>query len=126
MDSKRWCVVAYGLPGLVIGLALAWCGGGLGPTARAQGAPAVAESNGTIAFTTTSGGASSAQMLYLIDTKAQAFAVYRVDPALAARGERPLKLEAARHYQWDLRLNEYNTQEPYVSTVEGLVKSTPK
>ena len=126
MDSKRWGVVAYGLPGVVIGLALAWWGGGHGPTARAQGAPPVADSNGTIAFTAPTGGASSAQMLYLIDTKAQAFAVYRVDPQLAAKGERPLKLEAARQYKWDLRLNEYNVQEPYVSTVEGLVKATSK
>lgn len=126
MDSKRWGVVAYGLPGLLIGLSLAWWGGGHGPTARAQGAAPVADTNGTIAFTATTGGTSSAQMLYLIDTKAQAFAVYRVDPSSAARHEPPLKLEAARQYKWDLRLEQFNVQEPYVSTIEGLVKSTPK
>ena len=52
MSKGHWGGAArYGLPGLVAGLALAWWGGGHGPTARAQGDAPGAESNGTIAFT---------------------------------------------------------------------------
>jgi len=125
MTSKTWGGVAtYGLPGLAIGVILAWWTGGFGPSARAQGALPAADSNGTIAFTSTSNG-SSAQMLYLIDTKNQAFAVYRVDPA-GAKGAGSVKLEAARVYKWDLRLSEFNNQPPEVSAVEGMVKSMAK
>ena len=125
MTSKHWGVVAYGLPGLVIGVVLAWWGGGHGPTARAQGAGPVADTNGTLAFTSTSNG-SSAQMLYLIDTKNQAFAVYRVDPTGTNKGTGSVKLEAARQYKWDLRLNEFNNQPPEVSAIEAMVKSMAK
>ena len=125
MASKYSGLLAYGLPGLMFGLALSWWGGGSSPIARAQGAPTMTDPNGTIAFTATSNG-SSAQMLYLIDTKNQAFAVYRVDPALAAKGERPVKLEAARQYKWDLRLSEFNNQPPEVSVIEANVKSMGK
>ncbi len=125
MTSKHWGGVAtYGLPGLAIGVVLAWWGGGYGPSARAQGAGPVADSNGTIAFTSTSNG-SSAQMLYLIDTKNQAFAVYRVDPS-GGKGGGLVKLEAARQYRWDLRLSEFNNQPPEVSAIEQMVKSMAK
>ena len=85
---------------------------------------AVADPNGTIAFTSTSNG-SPAQMLYLIDTKNQSFAVYRVDPS-GAKGSGSLKLEAARQYKWDLRLSEFNNQQPEVNAVEGMVKAATK
>ena len=125
MTSKSWGgVAAYGLPGLAIGVVLAWWSGGHGPTARAQGALPAADSNGTIAFTATSNG-SPAQLLYLIDTKNQAFAVYRVDPT-GAKGPGSVKLEAARQYKWDLRLSEFNNQPPEVNAVEGMVKSMAK
>ena len=125
MASKHWGgVAAYGLPGLIFGLGLAWWGGGHGPTARAQAAPP-GTSNGTIAFTSTSNG-SSAQMLYLIDTTNQAFAVYRFDPTSGARGDKPLKLEATRKYGSDLRLTEFNNQPPEVSAIEAMVKSMAK
>jgi len=126
MSEGHWGGVArYGLPGLAVGLALAWWGGGHGPTARAQGAsPGVDPNNGTIAFT--SGPANSpSQMLYLIDTKAQAFAVYRVDPT-SPRGSGTVKLEAARQYRWDLKLSEFNNQPPEVSAIESMVKSMAK
>ena len=126
MSEGRWGGVArYGLPGLAVGLILSWWGGGHGPSARAQGAPpAAVESNGTIAFT--SGPANSpSQMLYLIDTKAQAFAVYRVDPT-SPRGSGTVKLEAARQYRWDLKLSEFNNQPPEVSAIESMVKSMAK
>ena len=38
------------------------------------------DASGTIAFSTSSNG-GTAQFLYLIDTKAHAFAIYRVDPS---------------------------------------------
>ena len=124
MTSKHWGgVAAYGVPGLMVGVVLAWWGGGHGLTARAQGALPVAGANqGTLAFTSTSNG-SSTQLLYLVDTKNEAFAVYRVDPA-GAKGS--VKLEATRQYKWDLRLNEYNNQQPEVSAIETAVKSLAK
>ena len=112
----------YGLPGLLAGLVLAWWVGGHGPTARAQGLAPGTESNGTIAFTTAVANGSSTQMLYLIDTKSQAFAVYRVEPA-GSKGTGIVKLEAARQYRYDLKLSEFNNQPPEVSSIEAMVKS---
>jgi hypothetical protein len=110
-------VVRYGLPGLVAGVALSWTlGAGRAPEARAQGAPG-AEANGTIAFTTAIPGASP--LLYLVDTRSQAFAIYRVDPV---RGT--VKLEAARQYRGDLRLTEFNNLPPEVAAVEAMVATT--
>jgi len=121
--------VRYGVPGLLFGLALSWVVEARGPSARAQGpggpverpraaiTPAL-ESGGTIAFSSPTAG--SAQFLYLIDTRAKAFAVYRVDPT---QPKGAVKLEAARQYQWDLKLSEYNNQPPEVSSIESTVKS---
>lgn len=129
MSMGRWGQVArFGLPGVAVGLALAWMGGGLGPMARAQGPVAPAgDANGTIAFTssTTSPSGLPSQLLYLIDTKAQTFVVYRVDPQ-NAKGTGSVKLEASRQYRWDLKLSEYNNQPPEVSAVEAMVKSMAK
>lgn len=129
--------VRYGLPGVLLGLALAWCLDGRGPSAQAQvpgggsipmpnpvdrtrpgATPVAAETSGTVAFSSPAGG--NAQLLYLIDTKARAFAVYRVDPS---NPKGTIKLEAARQYQWDLRLSEYNNLPPEVSAIESTVKS---
>jgi hypothetical protein len=79
---------------------------------------AEAPGTGTIALTTPLGG--SAQLLYLIDTRAKAFAMYRVDPA-SPKGM--VKLEAARQYQWDLKLAEYNNLPPEVAAIESTVRS---
>jgi hypothetical protein len=126
MSTGHWGGAArYGLPGLVAGLALAWWIGGHGPTARAQGNPLAAESNGTIAFTSPVSGMPS-QLLYLIDTKSRAFAVYRVEPTGSNKGLGSVKLEAARKYQYDLMLSEYNNQPPEVSSVEAMVTSKAK
>jgi hypothetical protein len=125
MSMGHWGGAArYGLPGLVAGLVLAWWGGGHGPTARAQGMTPGTESNGTIAFTSTASGSSS-QMLYLIDTKSKSFAVYRVDPT-GPKTSGTVKLEAARHYEYDLKLSGYNNQPPDVSSIEAMVKSMAK
>jgi len=125
MSTGHWGGLArYGLPGLVVGLILAWWGGGHGPTAQAQGMNPVSESNGTIAFTTASNGSSS-QMLYLIDTKSQAFAVYRVE-STGPKSSGTVKLEAARQYRYDLKLSEFNNQPPEVSSIEAMVKSMAK
>jgi len=117
-SSVGWeSAVRYGLPGLVAGLALSWVlGAGRPPEARAQAAPG-AEAHGTIAFTATTPGASP--LLYLVDTRSQAFAIYRVDPV---RGS--VKLEAARQYRGDLRLTEFNNLPPEVAAVEAMVATT--
>ena len=119
-DWRR--ALRYGLPGLIVGAALAWWAGGRGVSAQAPvGVPGV-DSNGTIAFTTSTGGSS--QLLYLIDTRSQSFAVYRVDTQ-SARGTGAIKLEAARLYRHDLKLSEYNNLPPEVSAVEAMVRSIP-
>lgn len=127
MQQGRWSgAVRFGLPGVAVGLALAWLGGGHGPTARAQGA-ASGDANGTFAFATPlmSAPGMASQMLYLIDTKSQSFAVYRVDPQ-NPKGTGAVKLEASRQYRWDLKLQEYNNQAPEVSVIEKMVTPTTK
>ena len=34
-----------------------------------------------------------------------------------------MKLEAARHYRWDMKLAEYNNQQPEVAAVESMVRA---
>ena len=130
MRETRWGGWArYGLPGAVLGATLAiWGAGGHTPEARAQvaagqrGQAGGGDSAGTFAFTAALGAPSQGQMLYLIDTKAQAFAVYRVDPG-NQRGA--VKLEAARRYGQDLKLSEYNNAPPEVSAIESMVRTVP-
>ena len=57
-------------------------------------------------------------MLYLIDTRTQAFAVYRVDPS---DPNGAVKLEGTRQYRWDMQLSEYNNTEPNVVAVQSMV-----
>ena len=122
----------FSLPGLMLGLGLAWCLGSREPSAQAQGANPVSnpqvektraatqagDGSGTFAFTSPVSG--NVQLLYLVDTKSKAFAVYRIDPG-NAKGT--VKLEAARQYQWDLKVSDYNNQEPGVAAIETTVKS---
>ncbi len=119
MSAATWrSVVRFGVPGMLAGLAFAWAMG-LVPVGslRAQTGPAVpAGGTGIIAFTTN--GTGSTQLLYVIDTRNQALAIYRVDPQ-DAKGS--LKLEATRHFRWDLSLGEFNNQPPEVATVESMV-----
>ncbi len=120
MAVRDWRAgLRFGLPGLILGLALAWgMAGGKGllaqgttpsgserPRVAAPGEPQV--NAGLMAFTTPiAGSQSSAHLLYLIDTKTQTFAIYRVDPS--TNSTKVVKLEATREYRWDLRLSEYN------------------
>jgi hypothetical protein len=127
MLVRNWSGAArYGLPGLILGVALAWVGGARGPEAAAQtghgvepprssrpGLLASEETGGTMAFVTQPSGTS--QWLYVIDTKARAFAVYRVDPN---NPKGVVKLEAARQYQYDLKLEHYNNQPPEPSAIK--------
>jgi hypothetical protein len=113
--------VRYGVPGLLAGLALAWLlGWGPALPLRAQAA-APAETSGTIAFTAAGPGAT--QLLFLIDTRSQAFAVYQIDPQ-DLKGT--LKLEAARQYRWDLKLAQYNSQPPEPSAVAAMVEGVSR
>ena len=111
--ASRWA------PGFVLGAAVAWSVG-VGPAGRPSRALAApsgpAEAGGTMAFTSASQG--SAQWLYLIDTKSQALAVYRIDPQ---NPKGALKLEAARQYRWDMKLAEFNNASPDVTAVESMV-----
>ena len=133
-------VTRFGLPGLALGLALAWGAGSPGGPAAAQtgdpraaasnpgraGRPAeatksqpvkaVGDSSGTLAFIANPTG--PLQWLYLIDTKKRAFALYRIDTNKGA-----VKLEAARQYRWDLELDQYNNQAPEPADVEARVKA---
>ncbi len=122
MTGPQWQNSARNLGvGLVLGVALSWVMlGRSAPPLRAQ-ASGSADATGTIAFT--SGTVGSLQMLYVIDTKAQAFAVYRVDPQ-NAKGA--VKLEATRQYRWDMKLAEYNNQPPDVASIESMVGSPRK
>ena len=120
-----WRAARFGLPGVLLGVVLAWTfqgerglhaqtpPGGERPRVLPAG-----DASGTIAFTTPTSG--SAQLLYLIDTRTKSFVLYRIDPS-NAKGT--VKLEGARQYQWDLKLTEFNNQQPEVSAVESMVKA---
>ena len=144
MKVRDWNGVArFGLPGLILGVAVSWVGGARGPELAAQTAgdplqqvappqrPGEAvraatrpsssgEANGTMALVTTAPG-TTGQWLFLIDAKSQALAVYRFDPS---NPKGSLKLEAARQYEWDLKLEHYNNQAPEPSAIEATVKAT--
>ena len=133
-------VARYGLPGLILGIGLAWVSGGRGPEVAAQtgpGGPRAASSgsaeanksgaqrpvaggevNGTLALITTSG---PSQWLYLVDTKDRAFALYRIDPTDNKGGV--VKLEASRQYKWDLKLEHYNNQAPEPDAIKATVET---
>ena len=80
--------------------------------------PVLGDANGTLALISSPMG--SAQWLYLIDTRSRAFAIYRVDPT---NPKGSVKLEAARQYQWDMKLEHYNNQAPEPGAIESMVKS---
>ena len=119
-DRKRWSYAArFILVGLFAGVALCWASA-LRPVPAAQGTQA-SDTSGTIVFS--SPGTGQSQMLYLVDTKTQAFAVYRIDPQ---NPKGTVKLEAARQYRWDLKLAEFNNQPPDVASIESMVSSPRK
>jgi len=137
-------VARYGLPGLVLGMFMAWGSGVRGPQVVAQTgsseqpagvqrvAPRSVEGGKSTAGRSIAGGdgsgtlaliaetAGPAQWLYLIDTKKRAFAVYRIDPT---NPKGTVKLEASRQYKWDLELEHYNNQAPEPAAIEATVKT---
>jgi hypothetical protein len=119
MTSASWSAVGrFGVPAFILGVCLAGAMGmGQVPEARAQ-APRIPEAGGMLAFT--SSGQGNSQWLYLIDTRNQAFAIYRVDPN---NPKGTVKLEAARHFQCDLKLAEYNNLPPEVAAIEAMVRT---
>lgn len=60
------------------------------------------------------------QQLYIINTGTQSFAIYSINPDGKAG---VVKLEAARRYEFDMKLAEYNNQQPEVAAIEGMVGS---
>jgi hypothetical protein len=139
-------MLRYGLPGMVLGVALCWGAGTRGPEAAAQTdrgggsaaqtSPArspeaarvqparqstMGESNGTLALISGATGVpGQAQWLSLIDTKNRAFALYRIDP-MNSKGI--VKLEASRQYEWDLKLEHYNNQPPEPDAIKATVQT---
>jgi hypothetical protein len=136
MGDVRWNSAARsGLPWMLLGMAIAW-GAGVGgpPSVSAQGAdrgraaaggdPGTQGSgSGVIALTAPLGG--GAQLLYLVDTRLQSLAVYKVDPTTGNNSKGSLKLEAQRHYGQDLKLTEFNNAPPEVRSIEGMVRTLP-
>ncbi|WZO95725.1 hypothetical protein EP7_002693 [Isosphaeraceae bacterium EP7] len=139
MGDARWNSAARsGLPWMLLGMALAW-GAGVGgpPSVSAQGPLGVdrgrpsaggeqgsqGSASGTIALTATLG--SGAQLLYLVDTRLQSLAIYRVDPTTGNNSKGSLKLEAQRHYGQDLKLTEFNNAPPEVRSIEAMVRTLP-
>jgi hypothetical protein len=110
--SGRGLAWRSAIGGLAAGLALAWALGGRGLTAQAVPKPR-ADAD-TIAFTAP--GPGGATLLYVVDTREKAFAIYRFDPT-----KNTVKLAAARPYQWDLKLD-YNNEPPLVGDIENAVK----
>lgn len=58
------------------------------------------------------------QVVYLLDPTNHTFSVYHYSPKSGK-----LKLAAARHYEADMQLLEFNNEEPHVSDIEKLIKS---
>lgn len=148
-SGKSISAARYGVPGAVLGIALAWLAGARGPLVQARqagpngepslvhatatprafqpgvggtSAPRAAtsgESDGTIALVVPSNNGSD-QWFYLIDTKTRSFTIYRVD---TDNPKALIKLEAARQYQWDLKLDNYNNSGLNPADIEKVVKS---
>ena len=136
----------FGLPGLALGIALAWGASFRGEQAAAQQTPSAStrptssgpqgqsrpevtksqsaktvagnDQAGTLALIADPTG--PIQWLYLIDTKQKSFAIYRIDPT---NPKGSVKLEASRKYRWDLELDEYNNQGLEPSDVEARVRA---
>ncbi len=133
MPSSCWSsAVRFGLPGLILGLGVSWgLIGGRGLWAQSSlpsgngadrlRATAANDPSGMIALTTSvPGTSSSAQLLYLIDTRSRAFAIYRIDPS---NPKGTIRLEAERQYQWDLKLTKYNNDGIQPEDIESAVKA---
>lgn len=114
--SRAWLRAGrFGVPGLVIGwLSACWLGGASSAPLAAQ--PASIPAPGLMALTAETPGNPNGQLLYLIDSREHAFAIYRVD---ALKGT--VKLEASRNFGSDLKVKEYNNQPPTVAAVEAMV-----
>ena len=59
----------------------------------------------------------TAHLIYVVDPELFSLAVYRMDAT-----RRELKLEAVRHFKWDLRLNHYNSAQPHPVDVQRMVQ----
>jgi hypothetical protein len=113
--------VIGGFAGFVASWALAAGPWGMSALRAQSGGTPGGHEAGTIAFTT--GSSDATQHLYIVDTRTQSFAVYRVEPR-DPKGA--VKLEAARQYRWDLKLAEFNNQAPEVATIESMVAAPRK
>ena len=126
MDGKnvangRWIDQAlhFGLPGMVLGVAMAWVlGGTLSHQLKARQAP-LGGQGGLIALTTEAASSPGTTRLFLIDPRGQSMAIYKIDGLKGGS----IKLEAARQFGADLKLSEYNNLPPEVAAVEAMATS---
>ncbi|WP_152051070.1 hypothetical protein [Tautonia marina] len=110
-------ILGYGLPGAILGLAVAWVLG----VSSARGVHAetgsASSANGLISLTIPAPADQGSTRLILIDPRSQAMAVYKIDGFKGGS----IKLEAARQFGSDLKLSEYNNLPPEVAAVEAMV-----
>lgn len=116
MQSEGWGVRGRYLGlgaafGMVVSMFLA-----SGRLPRAEAQAGATQASETIAFTAPN--PKGAPLLFLIDTKEKAFAIYRVDPEKGS-----VKLESSRPYRHDLKL-EWNNLPPEASAVEAMIATT--
>ena len=110
-------ILRFGMPGAVVGMALAWWGLG-GSTVPSLQAQSVSQApSGLIALTTEAAGDAGGSRLVVIDPRQLSMAVYKIDGFKGGA----IKLEAARRIGGDLRLSEYNNLAPEVAAVEAMV-----
>jgi hypothetical protein len=117
MFPRSRMMLRIGLPGLFLGVALCWVvSNGRQVAAQATNPVRSGTNDGsTIAMTTGTLGAE--QRLYLIDTKKQTFAIYKIDK------EGWIELLSVRRYQADMELSEFNNKKPTVSEIQETVHS---
>lgn len=120
LSSRRLTTALYVNAGLLAVIALILLmRTGSGPdflsAALAQRQPAIAGGGGV--FIVPGQFSATAFGCYLLDIDSQTIAAYQYFP-----GERELRLSAVRTYQWDRRLNSYNTSRPSPLEVKDLIE----
>ncbi len=117
MISGSGLMLRFGLPGLLLGVAGCWFVSN-GPKVAAQATtPLRAGSNDGSTIAMTTGALGAEQRLYLIDTKKQTFAIYKIDK------DGWIELLSVRRYQADMELSEFNNKKPTVSEIQETVHS---
>lgn len=108
---------------LIAGLAVGW-GLSSRPSTALVAQQATPANVGQGQLTTQiTGQPGQTQWLTLVNPATQSLAVYRFEPN-NPRGV--LKLEAVRHFRWDMMLSEFQNLPPEVSAVESMTRGANK